>query len=49
MNTPNITSDDRLLRMPEVEKIVQLKKPTIYRLAREGKFPKPLKVGVKQV
>lgn len=45
MNTPNIISDDRLLRLPEVEQIVQLKKPTIYRLAREGKFPKPLKIG----
>lgn len=45
MNTPNIISDDRLLRLPEVEQIIQLKKPTIYRLAREGKFPKPLKIG----
>jgi len=45
MNTPNITSDDRLLRLSEVEQIVKLKKPTIYRLAREGKFPKPLKIG----
>ena len=45
METIPNTTNDRLLRLPEVEEIVQLKKPTIYKLAREGKFPKPIKVG----
>ena len=44
MNTPN-TTNDRLLRLPEVEETIGLKKPTIYRLIRAGKFPKPIKVG----
>lgn len=35
---------DRLLRISEVEQIVQLGKSTIYRLIKKGKFPKPLKV-----
>ena len=35
--TPN--TNDRLLRLPEVEETIGLKKPTIYKLIRGGKFP----------
>lgn len=34
----------RLLRLDEVMQRVPLKKPTIYRAIREGKFPAPCKL-----
>ena len=37
------------LRLPEVEAVTGLKKPTIYELMAAGRFPKPLKVSVKAV
>ncbi|MBY6104971.1 AlpA family transcriptional regulator [Ferrimonas balearica] len=35
----------KILRMEELEEKVGLKKSAIYRLAKEGKFPKPIKLG----
>ncbi|MCW5632436.1 MAG: AlpA family transcriptional regulator [Rubrivivax sp.] len=35
---------DRLLRLPQVEELTGLKKSTLYRMAREGRFVKPVQV-----
>lgn len=43
-----ITNDllnDRLLKLEQVLEIAGLSKAMIYRLVREGKFPKPCKPG----
>ncbi|MEW5993336.1 MAG: AlpA family transcriptional regulator [Candidatus Zixiibacteriota bacterium] len=37
---------ERLLRLPEVERRVALKRSTIYRRIKEGSFPKPRKLAV---
>jgi prophage regulatory protein len=34
----------RLLRLDEVLRLVPLKKPTIYRAIRDGRFPRPCKL-----
>jgi len=36
---------DRLLRLSQVLEIAGLSKAMVYRLVREGKFPKPCKPG----
>lgn len=36
---------DRVLRLPEVMDRVGLKRPTIYKRARAGTFPQPIKLG----
>ena len=36
--------NDRLLRLPEVEGITGLKRSTIYMMAQEGTFPRPVKL-----
>lgn len=38
-------SGDRLLRLVEVRRLTGLSKTTIYRLAAEGRFPKPMRLG----
>jgi len=38
-----------LLLAPEVEKITRLSGTTLWRLEREGKFPKRVKIGLKRV
>lgn len=35
----------RALRLPEVERRTGLTRPTIYRRAKEGTFPKPIRLG----
>lgn len=35
---------DRLLRLPEVEDTTGLKRSTIYQKAKQGLFPKPVKL-----
>ncbi len=35
----------RLIRLPEVEAKIGLKRSTIYALAKEGKFPDRIKIG----
>ena len=41
--------ESRLLRLPDVLKITGLKKSTIYEGAKNGTFPKPLRVGLRAV
>ena len=36
---------ERLLKLPEVESLVSLKKSKIYALIQLGAFPEPIKVG----
>lgn len=40
---------ESLLRLPEVEAIVGLKKSKLYTLIREGGFPQPVKLGTRSV
>ena len=39
----------RVLRLKEVEKKIGLKKPTIYRMMKEGKFPRPIQLNERAV
>lgn len=39
----------KILRLPEVEKIVGLSRSTIYSMIAEGTFPKPVKLGKRAV
>jgi len=40
-------SEQRLLRLPAVESLTGLKRAHLYSLARNGKFPRPLKIGAR--
>ncbi|WP_245896808.1 helix-turn-helix transcriptional regulator [Sphingomonas fennica] len=42
---PADNSNDRLIPFARVEQIAGLKRTRIYKLIREGKFPKPYKPG----
>lgn len=42
---PPIRQGDSILRLPEVERRTGLRRSTIYRRARAGEFPKPVRVG----
>lgn len=35
----------RLLRLPQVKKLFPVCTTTIYKLIREGEFPRPVKIG----
>ena len=39
----------RYLRLPEVIERCGYSKPSIYRLVKEGKFPRPVKLGARAV
>ena len=39
----------RILRFPEVEQRIGFKRAYIYRLIKAGKFPKPIRLGVRAV
>jgi prophage regulatory protein len=39
--------DERLIRLPEVEKLTGLRRAHIYGLARRGLFPRPVKIGAR--
>ena len=41
--------EGRLLRIEEVEVMTGLAKSTIYRLVKEGSFPRPVRVGKRAV
>ena len=43
------TSDNRLLRLSEVQARCGLSRSTVYRQMGEGAFPRPLRVGVRAV
>lgn len=36
---------DCILRLPEVERRTGLRRPTIYRRAKAGTFPQPVRIG----
>lgn len=40
---------ERLLRRPEVENRTGLSRSTIYELVKEGRFPRPVKLGKRAV
>lgn len=44
-HTPQGSPSDALIRLPEVEALIGLKRTAIYLLIREGKFPAPVKLG----
>ena len=48
MNTTD-TTNHRLIRLPEVLKRTGFGKAWIYRLISEGRFPAPVKIGVRAV
>lgn len=43
--TLNLNADDPILRIPDVEHQVGLKKSTIYALIKKGEFPTPIRLG----
>lgn len=49
MDTPPKTTSYELLKLPAVMAKTTFSEPSIYRLMREGKFPKPLKLGERAV
>lgn len=40
-----LNADDPILRIPDVERQVGLKKSTIYALVKQGEFPTPIRLG----
>ncbi|AOR65663.1 MULTISPECIES: AlpA family transcriptional regulator [Pectobacterium] len=51
MNAENTTPlpEHRILRRPEVEAKTGFKRAHIYNLMKEGRFPKPIRLGVRAV
>lgn len=49
MPRPQAKAPDVLLNRKQVESMTGLSRPTIYRWMPLGKFPKPLRLGVKKV
>jgi len=41
----SLPSPDRLVTISEVVNLTKISKATIYRLVRDGKFPRPAKIG----
>lgn len=41
----SVPKSRRVLRLPAIESKSGLKRDSIYRLAREGKFPRPIKLS----
>ena len=48
-NPPSNQKIERLLRLPEVESLVGMKKSAIYAGVREGTFPAPVKLSRRAV
>lgn len=40
---------DRLIRLPEVERLTGCKKSTIYQMMKEGRFIKPIRYSARMV
>lgn len=49
METPSQTPNFDLWRLPAVIAKTTLSEPSIYRLMRQGNFPKPIKIGTRAV
>ena len=45
MNLEQMMSNDKLLKIAEVEKLIGFKKDFIYTRIKQGAFPKPIKFG----
>ena len=43
------TERERLLRLPEVMRLVGWRRSSIYRLIERGEFPKPVKLGARAI
>lgn len=43
------TRENRIVRLPEVERMTGLAKTTIHRWYRDGRFPRPLRLGPKSI
>ena len=46
-SAPSAPASKRILKLPQVEEVTGLRRDSIYRLAREGKFPRPIKLSEK--
>lgn len=42
-----LMSNERLIRLPQVQSLTGLKRAHLYALARRGEFPKPIKIGLR--
>ena len=40
-----LETEDRLITRREVERLVGLARPTIYRMLKSGRFPRPVRIG----
>jgi predicted DNA-binding transcriptional regulator AlpA len=49
MYTPALSANDRALDLEGVCEITTCSRPYIYRLVAEGRFPKPKKIGRKNI
>ena len=49
MTSHSQTNHDTLLRLPDVQKMVGLKRSSIYRAVKAGGFPVPVKIGTRAV
>jgi prophage regulatory protein len=47
MKSNSQITPDALLRLPEVESLVGLKRSSIYRAVKAGSFPAPVKLGAR--
>jgi prophage regulatory protein len=45
IDNPLANLSEKILKINSVVEAVQLSRPTIYRLASEGKFPRPVKLS----
>jgi len=44
-----IEFDSPYQRRQQVEKLIQVSRPTLYRWIKQGKFPKPIRLGANMV
>ena len=49
VNPSESTQSERLLRLPEVESLVGLRKSSIYEQVKRGEFPAPVKLSRRAV
>lgn len=49
MSTEDSQSERRILRRREVEARCGFKRAHLYKLIRDGKFPRPIRIGVRAV
>lgn len=42
-----LPADDKMLRMPDIEHLTGMSKSTIKRMVNDGRFPKPMRIGIR--